>query len=103
MVKHVVIWNLDERYTEEEKNIYKRQIKEKLEAFLLTLPGVVSFTVKIDGFLPQSTGEILLDSSFESLYALDNYLNHPTHKEIGKFVRSVVGKRSTVDYEEDTL
>lgn len=101
MYRHVVIWNLDDRFSPEEKEQHAQEIKTRLEAFAKYLPGVFSFSVTIKGILPPSTGEIILDSTFRTREDLENYKNHPTHIEIGNLVRSVTSNRASMDYEAE--
>jgi len=98
MFRHVVIWNLDDRFSEEEKERTALEIKTRLETFSKELPEVEYFHVQYGGF-PPSTGDLILDSSFATREALEHYKTHPTHVEIGGFVRSVVKSRASMDYE----
>ena len=101
MFRHVVIWNLDDRFSTEEKKQTAQEIKTRLETFSKDLTGVIFFSVTIEGILSPSTGEIILDSTFGTRDDLENYKNHPTHIEIGKLVRSVVSSRASMDYETE--
>jgi hypothetical protein len=42
----------------------------------------------------------MLDSTFINQEALDFYQNHEEHLKVASFVRSIVGSRICVDYEE---
>lgn len=101
MVKHIVIWEQDDRFTEEEKLSNGAKIKESLEALKEIIPGVVSIKV-ITNLLSSGSGgdDLVLESAFESEEALNNYQNHPEHIKAATFVRSVVKSRKCVDYYE---
>jgi heme-degrading monooxygenase HmoA len=101
MVKHIVIWKQDDRFTNEEKISNGAKIKESLEALKDIIPGIVSIKV-ITEFLPTGSDgdDLLLDSVFESEEALNEYQNHPEHVKAASFVRSVVKSRKCVDYYE---
>ncbi len=101
MVKHIVIWEQDERFTKEEKASNGAKIKESLEALKDIIPGVISIKV-ITNLLPSGSDgdDLVLDSVFESEEALNNYQNHPEHIKAATFVRSVVKNRKCVDYYE---
>ena len=99
MVKHVILWKLKE-YSDEEKINIKAEIKENLEALMGKIPGLLDIKVHIDGLLPTSNADFMLDSTFESAEALKNYAVHPEHVAVadGK-VRPFVESRSCIDFE----
>lgn len=99
MIKHVIIWNLKEGYTAEEKAKIKAEIKESIESLNGKIPGLIEVTVNVDP-LPSSSGEVILDSSFESEEALKGYAVHPVHVEVANTkVRPFVASRACMDYE----
>lgn len=100
MVKHIVMWKHQDQFTEEEKKDHAKTIKERLEALKDIIPGVVSIQV-ITNPLSSSSGhaDLLLDSSFESVEALNNYQIHPEHKKVSSYVQTVVKDRICIDYE----
>lgn len=97
MVKHIVIWQHGDGFTDEEKRVHAAGIKRELEALAQVIEGVVSIRVVIDP-LPTSNGDILLDSTFEDEAALNAYLVHPEHKRVGStFVRPFIKNRACID------
>lgn len=101
MVRHIVIWNFREDMTELEKKAAAEEMKRILEPIKDLVQGCVKLRVVSKGLLPKSNCEIILDSLFESEDALNSYVVHPAHVEAGKYVRSVVGNRSCMDFYED--
>lgn len=99
MVKHVILWNLKDEYSAEEKARIKAEIKESLEALVGKIPGLLELKINIEG-LPSSTADLMLDSTFESAEALKGYAVHPEHVAVadGK-VRPFTAKRACLDYE----
>lgn len=99
MVRHVIVWTLKDEYTDAQKDDIKAGIKEGLEGLKDKVPGIVEIHVNTDK-LPSSSGDVMLDSVFESPEALKNYSSHPAHVEVanGK-VRPFVKIRSSFDYE----
>ena len=99
MVRHVIVWTLKDEYSDEEKSSIKSGIKEGLESLKGKVPGIVEVKVNTDG-LGSSSGDLMLDSLFESREALTNYSSNPFHVEVanGK-VRPFVKIRSSFDYE----
>ena len=99
MVKHVILWNLKDEITGEEKIKVKQGIKEGLEGLKGKIPGLVDIKVNTEG-LASSNADLMLDSTFESEEALKGYSTHPEHVAVadGK-VRPYTKTRSCLDYE----
>lgn len=99
MVRHVIVWKLKEKFTAEEKERIKAEIREGLEGLAGRIPGLISIRVYTRG-LPSSTSDLMLDSEFESVEALKAYSVHPEHVAVanGK-VRPNVAVRSCFDVE----
>jgi len=99
MVKHVILWNLKDEFTDEEKREIKKGIKEGLEALKGQIPGLIDIKVNID-YLPSSNAEVMLDSTFEDAASLKGYSTHPAHVAVadGK-VRPFTKSRVCMDYE----
>ena len=93
----MIIWELKSEVSDKEN--CKAEIKSSLEGLVGKIEGLTemhSLTEK----LPSSSGDIMMDSTFESVEALSNYQKHPLHVEIanGK-VRPNVSTRLSFDYE----
>ena len=99
MVKHVILWQLKDELTAEEKGIIKKEMKESLEALVGKIPGLLEMKIQTEG-LPSSNAEVMLDSSFEDEDALKVYAMHPEHVAVadGK-VRPFTKARFCLDYE----
>ena len=101
MVKHIIVWTLKDEYSSEEKEAIKKGIKEGLEGLQGVIPGLISISVKTEG-LASSSGDLLLDSLFESEEALKGYSVHPAHVEVADTkVRPFTKIRSSFDYIEE--
>lgn len=99
MVKHIILWNLKDEYTEEEKAQIKKNAKTALEGLSGKIPGLLDIKIQIS-YLESSNAEMMLDSTFESSDALKNYSIHPEHVKVADtFVRPYTSKRSCIDYE----
>jgi hypothetical protein len=99
MVRHIVIWDLDENLNLEQKKDNALKIKNELENLNGIIEGLKSLKVEID-LLPSSNCDIALNSLFESAEALANYQVHPEHKRMNDFIKSVTQNRRCVDYNE---
>ncbi|MBQ0031158.1 MAG: Dabb family protein [Paludibacteraceae bacterium] len=100
MVRHVILWKLNEELSAAEKETVKKGIKEGLEGLLGQVPGLVEIKVNIDGRLDSSNCDVMLDSVLESPEALKVYAKHPAHVAVadGK-VRPYTVQRTCLDYE----
>ncbi len=98
MVKHIILWQLKDEFSEEEKIAIKAGIKEGLESLKGKIPGLVEIRVQTEA-LASSTAEVMLDSTFESEEALKGYSTHPEHVKVadGK-VRPYTKTRSCLDF-----
>ena len=98
MVKHVILWQLKDELTAEEKKEVKKGIKEGLEGLAGEIPGLLEITVQIEG-LASSNADVMLDSSFTDEDALKAYAVHPAHVAVadGK-VRPYTKTRACLDY-----
>ena len=98
MIRHIIIWDLKDDLSDEDKNKYPIEIKQKLEALKGVVPGLLDIKVVID-LLDTSKGDILLDSTFESREALAEYQTHPEHLKAAAVVKAVTAHRSCADFE----
>ncbi len=99
MIKHVILWQLNDEYSEEEKISIRAGIKEGLEGLMGKIPGLVDIHVQTN-YLPSSNVDAMLDSTFEDEASLKAYATHPAHVAVadGK-VRPYTKTRACMDYE----
>lgn len=98
MVKHIIIWTLKEM-PEDEKTKVKEGIKSGLEGLKGVVPQIKDIKVVIDR-LPSSTGDLMLDSTFESAEDLAGYSKHPAHVAVAnEKVRPYTANRACLDFE----
>ena len=97
MVKHVIIWKLKEDIQNKEKTV--RAIKNELENLVGKIDGLKEMKILTEKF-PSSSGDLMMDSLFESNDALQGYQKHPLHQEIAnELVLPNVDVRLSFDYE----
>ena len=96
MIKHIIIWNLKDGI---DKDSVKAEIKKQLEGLVGKIEGLLEMNIITSG-LPSSTGDLMMDSTFENKEALDLYQSHPLHKEIANgLVRPSMQERLSFDFE----
>lgn len=98
MVKHIILWQLKDEFSEEEKREIKAGIKEGLEGLAGKIPGLVDIHVQIEG-LASSNADMMLDSSFEDEASLKGYSVHPEHVKVADSrVRPYTKSRACLDF-----
>jgi hypothetical protein len=99
MVKHIIIWEFKEGFSTEENRANAEKIKAGLEGLKGRISGLTDARVQID-LLSSSTGNIMLDCTFENEESLKSYQVNPEHLKVASLVRTVTQNRSCVDFEE---
>ena len=99
MVKHIILWQLKDELTLEEKKTVKEEMKSGLEGLKGQIPGLIDIKVQIEG-LASSNAEVMLDSTFVDETALKTYSSHPAHVEVANTkVRPFTKTRMCLDFE----
>lgn len=93
------MWNYHEDCTDEENRENAIKIKSGLEDLRYAVEGVVSINVIIKP-LASSNADIMLDSVFADVQALEAYQNHPSHKRLAAFIRESTQNRMCMDFVE---
>ena len=100
MIKHIILWTLNPELPEEEKQAVKAGIKEGLEGLVGKVPGLLDLKVHVEGRLPSSNADVMLDSTLESAEALKAYAVHPDHLAVAnEKVRPFTVQRACLDFE----
>ena len=95
MVKHIILWQLKDELSKEEKDKVKKEIKEGLEGLKGKVPGLIDINVIIEG-LASSNADVMLDSTLESEEAF-----HPDHVAVADSkVRPYTKTRICLDFEK---
>lgn len=99
MVKHMILWKIDEKFSTEEKQKIMEDAKVALEALKGKVPGLLDIKLQIDK-LPSSNADMMLDSTLESEEALKGYQVHPDHvAAANNFARPFTSERLCLDFE----
>ncbi len=99
MVKHIILWQLKDEYSEEQKAQIRADIKEGLEGLAGKVPGLVEIHVRTE-YLPSSNADVMLDTTLTDEAALKGYAVHPAHVAVADSkVRPFTKARVCMDYE----
>jgi len=94
MVKHIVMWRLNNRDQAPE-------IKARLEALKGRIPGLLKIEVGIDFLQSEQSADLVLIAELESREALAQYQAHPAHQAVIPLMKSATCSRTVVDFETD--
>lgn len=99
MVKHIILWQLKDELSAEERNTVKAEMKESLEGLAGKIPGLLEIKVQTEA-LSSSNAEVMLDTTFTDEESLKGYAVHPEHVAVadGK-VRPFTKTRLCLDFE----
>lgn len=99
MVKHIILWTIDEKFSPQEKNEIFKNAKRELEALKGKVPGLLEIKLQTEK-LASSNADMMLDSTLESEEALKGYQSHPAHQAVAnEFVRPFTSQRLCLDFE----
>lgn len=100
MVKHIILWQLKDELSEEEKTVVKKGIKEGLEGLVGKVPGLLEVKVQTEG-LASSNADVMLDTTLTDEDALKAYATHPEHVKVADSkVRPYTKTRICLDFEQ---
>ena len=97
MIRHIVMWNIKEEITGEEK---KKACEKMAEGFLPLkelVPDVLDLKVEINT-MESSNRDFMLQVDFPDEKALNAYQVHPEHVKAASYVKEVTVNRVCFDY-----
>lgn len=99
MIKHMILWKINEKFSPEEKEKILADAKRELETLKGKVPGLIEIRVQTEK-LSSSNADMMLDSTLDSEEALKNYQSHPEHVAVANgFVRPFTIERLCLDFE----
>jgi hypothetical protein len=100
MVRHIVLWKLDNSYSDKEKTDVKKQLSDKLVHLLDKIDQLHFIEVNFNSEkAAPSNFDIMLDSAFETFDDLRTYQEHPEHIKVAEYIKSLKLQRTAIDYE----
>lgn len=99
MIKHIVLWRLNESAYGNNKATNAQLLKEKLLAMHGKVDGLVKVEVGFDFSNEKDSSDVVIYSEFTNKEALQNYQIHPDHEAIKRWLGEVRYERRVVDYE----
>ncbi|MBE7091882.1 MAG: Dabb family protein [Clostridiales bacterium] len=100
MVKHIILWQLKDDFSETERNEILKNAKINLEGLLGKIEGLTEIKLQTEK-LDSSNADMMLYSEFVSDNALKCYQTHPDHVFVAdNFIRPFTKARLCLDFEE---
>ena len=97
MVKHMIIWKMKDEI--KDKAATAAEIKAALEGLVGKIDGLLEMHILTERF-DCSAGDVMMDSTFTDLAALEAYQKHPLHVAAADgLVRPAMSARLSFDYE----
>lgn len=97
MIRHIVMWNLQENAAGGTREQNAAIIKQRLEALVGRIEGL--HRLEVGRNLVEGGYDLCLYSEMTDLAALQHYRSHPLHKEVQAFVHQVISERVSCDSE----
>ncbi len=95
MIKHIVMWRLQD----DSKAENAQELKRRLEALKATIPAIRHIEVGINIVENDpAASDVVLYSEFDSAADLQAYQAHPDHQEVVGFLNAVRTEKRVVDY-----
>ncbi len=101
MIKHIVFWTIKEDALGKSKSEIIETIRQKIEGLKSVIPEIQEIEIGRDFNGSEHAFDLALYSEFKSINDLSIYQNHPEHKKVAGFIKSVTLKRAVVDYSID--
>lgn len=99
MIKHIVMFRLNESALGRNKNENLQELKILLESLQEKIPMVKCLEVGINMGKSASASDIALYSEFDDMQALEDYRIHPEHVKAVEFIEKICSERRVADYE----
>jgi len=99
MVKHIVMLKLKEYDNSPQKLENALKLKKAIEDLKIYIDELKFIEVGLNFNEKPSAFDLVLTATFQSVSDLEIYRNHPEHKKVLVFLRTVTEQSAVVDYE----
>ena len=98
MIRHIVLFKIESTFTDTEKTNIKTRLKDMLLDLEHKIKEIRSISVWLNAREAKATNyDIMLDTTFDSLDALERYRVHPDHVNVLEYVNSIKLQRVAID------
>ncbi len=99
MIKHIVMWKIQDEVDGKPKSEVCREIKTLLEALPEKIPLIKHYEVGINTIPSSASDDLVLVSEFDSPEDLKAYAVHPEHVRVAEVIGKAKLTRTAVDYQ----
>ncbi len=100
MIRHIVMFSLLEEAEGKTKAENLAEAAKRAESLRTKVPSLRAYSVVTNSPEADSTNyDIALICDFDDMNGLNEYQNHPDHREFGKFICAVRKSRACIDFE----
>lgn len=100
MIRHIVLFKLEDDYSGQEKETIKTELKAKLLELKDKIDELKALSVWFKAEKAVATNsDVMLDTSFDSLDALERYRVHPDHVKVVEHLKTLKLQRASIDFE----
>lgn len=98
MIKHLVMWTLQEEAEGASAAQNAAEMKKRLEALNGRIEGLQSLEVSFDIVAADPECHVVLCSVHDDVDALNFYQTHPEHQACVGFIKKIAATRKVLDY-----
>ena len=100
MIRHIVMFSLLDEAEGRTKEENLAEAAKRAETLRTKIPSLKNYSVVTNSPEADTTNyDIALICDFDYMNGLNEYQNHPDHKEFGKFICAVRKSRACIDFE----
>lgn len=100
MLKHIVMFKINESFQGREREKTVAELKSSLESLKAHIQEVRVLEVGINVGPSANAADLVLYSEFYDMSALERYQVHPEHLRVVDFIKKTCSERRVVDYED---
>ncbi|MGW9111598.1 Dabb family protein [Microbacterium sp. NPDC055683] len=97
-IRHIVLFQLAAA-DDAVRAAHAAEAKRRLEGLVGVVPGLESLTVSSNAAFHGTNYDIVLDSVFPDVAALEAYQVHPAHVEVADYIGTIRSARAGIDIE----
>ena len=97
MIKHLVMWRLDDALSPQEKQLAAQRMKRDILALREQIPGIITMDVQLSD-QDTSSHDVLLNADFATPQALAAYQVNSLHQAVAQYVATITTHRACIDY-----
>jgi len=99
MIKHIVMWKLQNKTVTASADERAQELKRQLLALKDLVPSLRKIEVVFnDAAASTDNHDIALITEFDDIAGLKEYVIHPEHIKVGSYVKAVTEARTCIDY-----